>query len=70
MGRRQAGWSDPHGRVVLIGTDEMLDVVKRLFYAVDKLQERSVHADLRDGLMEEELRDFQSEFPFPPLLII
>ncbi|KAF3605591.1 hypothetical protein DY000_02048550 [Brassica cretica] len=52
------------------GTDGMLDVGKRFIYAVDKLRERSVHAELRDGLMEEELWDFQSEFPFPPLLII
>ncbi|KAF3507994.1 hypothetical protein F2Q69_00009976 [Brassica cretica] len=36
--------------------DGMLDVEKRLFYANEKLRERSVHAELWDGLMEEELR--------------
>ncbi|CAN6820163.1 unnamed protein product, partial [Brassica oleracea] len=34
----------------------MLDVEKRLFYANEKLRDRSVHAELWDGLMEEELR--------------
>ncbi|KAF2580906.1 hypothetical protein F2Q68_00006776 [Brassica cretica] len=36
--------------------DGMLDVEKRLFYANEKLRERSVHAELWDGLIEEELR--------------
>ncbi|KAH0913981.1 hypothetical protein HID58_028427 [Brassica napus] len=49
--------------------DGMLDVEKRLFYANDKLRERSVHAELLDGLMEDELRVLESEFLFLPLLI-
>ena len=50
--------------------DGMLDVEKRLFYANEKLRDRSVHAELWDGLMEEELRVLESEFRFLPLLII
>ena len=51
------------------GPDGMLDIGKRLFYTDEKLQERSFHAELRDGLMEEELRVLELEFPFLLLLI-